>query len=110
MLDVIINGLNILTIGAINFTDGCSILGDKFLGILKEVFTYIQIAVPCIVVVMCSVDMLSAVTSQDDKGMSAALHKSIKRLIIGAAIFFIPVLLDVFLQMAGLATGVCNIG
>lgn len=110
MIDFFINNINSLTIGSIKFTkDSCSILGAKFYEILSDVFTWIQISVPILVIVLCTVDMLSAVTSQDEKGMSAATSKSIKRLIIGVAIFMVPIILDVFLKIAGLSTGTCSL-
>lgn len=105
MIDFLMNNLNVLLI-----TGDCSILGAEFNSILKEIFMWVQIAVPILVVVLCMVDMAQAVISQDEKGMKTAQGKAIKRVIIGIAIFFVPVLLEIVLDLAGIATGVCGIG
>lgn len=107
MIDFIISNINIL---GILVEDCTSFIGEDFYAILKEVFTAIQIAVPCLVVVLCSVDMVQAVVSQDDKSMKNAQGKAIKRIIIGAAIFFVPLLLDILLDLSGLAIGTCSLG
>ena len=105
MIDFLMNNLNVLLI-----TGDCSILGTEFNSILKEIFMWMQIAVPILVLVMCMVDMVQAVVSQDEKGMKTAQGKAIKRVIIGVAFFFVPVLLEIVLDLAGIATGVCGIG
>lgn len=105
MLDFLINNLNNLLI-----TGKCSVLGAEFHDILKEVFGWIQIAVPCLVLVLCSVDLASAVISQEEKNIQAALSKVVKRVMIGVAIFFVPTVIDFMLDLAGIASGVCKIG
>ena len=85
------------------------ILGPELMGILQEVFTIIRIAVPVLVVVLISVDMLSAVTSGDEKGVKEAQSRAIKRVIIGVVIFFIPTLVNFVLKMAGYVSGTCGI-
>lgn len=105
MMNFIISNINILLI-----TGDCSILGAEFQSILNEIFTWILIAVPCLVVVLCSVDIAKAVVSQDDKAMKNAQNSAIKRVIIGTVIFFVPLVLQILLDFAGIATGTCGIG
>lgn len=105
MIDFLVNNLNNLLI-----TGDCSVLGTEFTKILKEVFTWIQIATPCLVLILCTVDMASAVIAQEEKNMQAALGRTVKRVMIGVAIFFVPLLLDMLLDLAGIATGTCGIG
>lgn len=105
MIDLFMSNFNSLLI-----TGECSILGTEFAKILKEVFMWIEIAVPCIVIALCSVDMVKAVASQDEKGMKQAQSNAVKRLIIGVAIFLVPIVLDVLLDIAGIASGTCHIG
>lgn len=109
MLDFVINSVNMLAINFPSASD-CSILGADFTQILNEVFMWIQIAVPCLVIVLCTVDLAKAVIAQDDKNMQAALSNTVKRVCIGVAIFFIPILLNFVLAVAGFASGICNIG
>lgn len=105
MIDFLINNLNNLLI-----TGSCSVLGTEFHDILKEVFGWIQIAIPCLVLVLCSIDFASAVISQEQKDMQAALNRVVKRVMIGVAIFFVPTLIEFMLDLAGIASGVCGIG
>ena len=105
MMKFIINNLNELLI-----TGSCSVLGTEFKSILNEVFGWIQIATPCLVILLCSVDFASSVISQEEKNMQAALSKVVKRVMIGVAIFFVPIIVDILLDLAGIATGTCGIG
>lgn len=106
MVDFIIS--NIQTLGLI--AGDCNYLGDKTTEVLKDIYTAIRIAVPALVILLCAVDMLKAVIAQDDKEMQSALSRSLKRIIIGLAIFFIPTILDVILDLVGIANGTCSIG
>ncbi len=108
MLDFIINNINFL----VNFPtqSDCNLLGADFRDILTKVFSWIQIATPCLVIALCSVDMVQAVISQEEKDMKTALTRTVKRIVIGVAIFFVPVVLNFILYMAGLTSGVCKIG
>ena len=106
MIDFIVSNLNVLGL----ISKDCSVLGADTKEVLKDVYTAIRIAVPALVILLCSVDMIKAVIAQDDKEMQAALQKSIKRIAIGLAIFFIPTILDVILDLVGIAAGTCSIG
>lgn len=105
MISMLLDSINILAAS----TD-CSILGEDFTDILNEVFNWIQLIVPVLVIVLCSVDCANAVISQDEKAISGTTSKIIKRVTIGVAIFFVPMLLNILLKLAGIATGTCGIG
>lgn len=105
MISMLLDSMNILVAS----TD-CSILGKEFTEILNEVFNWIQLIVPTLVIVLCSVDCANAVISQDEKAISGTTNKIIKRVVIGVAIFFVPMLLNILLKLAGIATGTCGIG
>lgn len=93
-----------------NFTDCGSVLGPDLTSVLQDVYRAVQIAIPILVILLCSVDMVRAVVSQDEKDMQAAQAKAIKRVIIGMAVFFVPLILDVLLDLVGIASGTCGIG
>lgn len=105
----IINNLNVLGIFT-DITDCGSVLGADLTEVLKDIYKAIQIAVPVLVILLCSVDIAKAVVAQEDKDMQAAISKSIKRVIIGLVIFFVPLVIDVLLDLVGLASGTCGIG
>ena len=67
----------------------------------------ILILVPIAVVVLCTIDMARAVMEQNDKEMKVATTKAVKRIIIGVAIMFIPLLINTVLKIAGFASGSC---
>ena len=108
MIDFIIS--NIMVMDIFTNPDQCSILGSDFNKILQEIFTMIQLAIPVLVVVLCSVDFAKAVIAQDEKDMKKAQSDAIKRLMIGAAIFFVPTIINLVLKYAGFISGTCNIG
>lgn len=100
MIDFVMNNILMLK--------ECDILGD-FSDILKELFMIVKVSVPCLVLVLCSVDITRAVISQDDKGMKESLTRVVKRVSIGVCIFFVPILLEFLLKIAGNITGTCGI-
>ena len=109
MMNFIIKYTNILW--GLPITEGdCSILGQDLVDVLTDVYNAVLIATPIIVLALSTVDIARAVIAQDDKDMKAASSKAVKRLIIGVAIMFVPLLLDAILKLAGLTTGVCTIG
>ena len=105
MISMLLDSMNILVA-----SEDCIVLGKKFTEILNEVFNWIQLIVPTLVIVLCSVDCANAVISQDEKAISGTTNKIIKRVVIGVAVFFVPMLLNILLKLAGIATGTCGIG
>lgn len=103
MLNFVINNTIFLAVK-------CSLLGDSLTDLLNEIFTWIQYAIPALAVVLCTVDIAQAVISQDDNNIQKAQSKAIKRIIIGVAIFFIPMLLKIILNYGGNIIGTCGIG
>lgn len=99
----------ILTIKYLNILNNCNVLGNDLLNILQEVFTFIKICVPILCVIFITIDIASAVISDGAKNMNTALNRSVKRLIIGVVIFFIPTLVNLLLNMSGNITGTCGI-
>lgn len=111
MLDFVMNNLDIMSVVKYLVEDSsCSILPTDLQSLLEEVFMWIKIAVPCIVIILCSIDLAKAVISQNDKSMQSALSNCVKRVCIGVAIFFMPSLIDFLLDIGGLISGVCHIG
>lgn len=109
MLDLMSNLFNILGIFT-NVSDCDASLGPKTIEVLHDVYRAVQIAIPILVMALCTVDIVRAVAAQDEKDMQAAQMRALKRVIIGLVVFFVPLLLDVILGLAGLASGTCGIG
>ena len=107
MLDFIINNMNsLISI----LPQDCNLLGKGVQGILTELYRLVEIATPILTILLITVDMVKAVIAQDDNEMKKSQERSIKRLIIGLAIFLVPTILDAILKLAGMASGVCKVG
>lgn len=112
MIDFILNNINMLASSTFKLptASDCSVLGTEFTEVLSDLFTWIQVITPCLVLVLCCTDILKAVIAQEEKDMKVALSRTVKRVMVGVAIFFLPMLLNFILYMAGIASGTCKIG
>ncbi len=79
----------------------CTILGKKVTPIIKWIVDLIQISIPVIIVIMTSIDFTSVVLNGEDKSLKAATTKFVKRLIIGAVIIFLPMLVTFIIDLSG---------
>lgn len=94
---------------AFKFSDSCDVLGSSFVDIMNEAWGIIMIIIPILLVALIILDMMKAVSSNDDKQVNDAKVKAIKRVVIGVLIYFLPMLVNVILKMAGIVTGTCGI-
>lgn len=101
----ILNNLNVLGL----FNTNCDILGEDLTSVLHDIYLAIQIATPILVILLCSVDIVRATAGQNEKDMQHAISNSIKRVIVGVAIFFVPVLIDAVMLLIGIANGTCSL-
>ncbi len=90
-------------------TDECndSLLGDpndenSVAWLLQQLLNYIRIIGPILVVILSSVEFAKIIIQSDDEAMAKAQKKLINRLILVAALFFIPTLVEVLLDLFGI--------
>lgn len=92
--------------------EGCEAL-EPLMEDIQLVWDMIKIAAPILVVVFGSIDFFQAVIASDDKQMKTATTKFSKRLMLAAAIFFIPYVIEVLFAISGLdqtiTSAVCGI-
>ena len=69
--------------------------------LLQQIFIFVKIVGPILVVVLSSIDYAKVIIQSDDESMGKANKKLMWRLILAALLFFIPLLIQVFLQMFG---------
>ena len=69
--------------------------------LLQQIFNFVKIVGPILVVVLSSIDYAKVIIQSDDESMDKANKKLMWRLILAALLFFIPLLIQVFLQMFG---------
>lgn len=68
--------------------------------LINEILQYPKIIVPILVILFGSLDFAKAVISGKEDGMKKAQSTFIKRVIIGVAFFFIPVIVDLLMGFA----------
>lgn len=78
---------------------------DFLIRIIKDgVFPIIQIAIPIILVVLCTFDLGKAVIGSDDKENKKVLKKALKRCIYAILIFFIVTIVNLIFTIVGTIT------
>lgn len=98
--------------------DNCPIFIDSKTGqknelynIVQEAFTFIKILTPILVGVLSLIDYIKAITSSSDDEVKKATQRTIKRLVIGVLLFFLPFLLDLLFDIFGFTdVSRCGIG
>lgn len=81
------------------------ILGADLIELINQIFDYVKIAAPILLIVFGTIDFSGAVISQDKDALGKAFSKFIKRALICAAIFFIPIILSWLISNAKLPDG-----
>lgn len=71
------------------------------LDMIKEILSWIRIIGPILVILLISLDLASAVMSQDNDALSKAQKKIIPRLIGTALLFFVPTIVRAILGLKG---------
>ncbi len=72
--------------------------------LLQQILNYVKILGPILVVILSSLDFAKSIISSDDDHMKKAERKLVIRLILAVAIFLIPTLVSVLLNVFGITT------
>jgi len=75
--------------------------GYRVFGFVGIILNIIQIAIPIILILWGSIDLLKAIMSSDESSIKKAQGLLIKRAIYGVVIFFIPMLVKFIMGMVG---------
>lgn len=70
---------------------------------LNKIMGWIRIMVPALLIVLGCVDFGTAVVSDDKDGLKKAGSKFVKRCLCGVAVFFIPLIVKVLLDISGIS-------
>ena len=70
--------------------------------LLQQILNYIRALGPMIVIVMSGIEFTKVIISSDDDGMAKAQKKLITRLILVAALFFVPTIVLALLDLFGM--------
>ena len=74
---------------------------------LQNVFNFVKIVVPLLIIGLSTYDFIKAVTSKDDKGLKKAFQILLKRLVYAIILFFLPVLINLILELVAVNSNVC---
>ena len=80
-----------------SFKDCDELLGSDLVDLINDIKTMIFIAVPIVIIVLTVIDFSKAIISSDDTAQKKAIKKFIMRLVIGVAIFFVPLIVDIII-------------
>lgn len=91
-----------------NYTEGVTSCGNNLLTdiptlvpqIISIIYTVIQIAVPVILVIMGSLDLMKGITASKDDEIKKGQQMFIKRLIAAALIFFVFIIVKLLVSVA----------
>ena len=72
---------------------------------LQGALNIIRIAVPALLIILGSVDLGTAVVSDDKDSLKKATSKLIKRCLAAVAIFFIPLIVNLLINLVESSTG-----
>ena len=73
---------------------------DSLANLIHSILQYIRIIVPILIILLGMIDLAKAVIASKEDEMKKAQSTFIKRVIIGVAVFFVPVLVDVVMWFA----------
>ena len=84
----------------------CNSFGE-FKTDLQNLFNLLKIIVPLLVIGLSVYDFIKAITQKDEKDVKKAFQSLIKRMIYAIILFFLPVLLNLLLELFETNSDVC---
>ena len=66
---------------------------------LENFFNLFKIIVPLLIIGLSSFDFIKAITNKDDKDIKKSFTKLMKRLIAAVVLFFLPILIEILLEL-----------
>ena len=73
--------------------------------LINEILNYLKILGPFLVLILSSIDFLKAIITSDDESLTKAQKSLVTRLILAAALFVLPELISVILNIFGITSG-----
>lgn len=91
--------VSILSCDTVFAADCTGLLTQGAADLIAEVIGYIRIGVPILLIILCASDLITVVTSQEDNAVKKAGSRIVKRFIAAAAFFFVPLIVQVILNI-----------
>lgn len=86
---------------------GCSSWGD-LKNDIQNVFNFLKVVVPLLVIGLSTYDFIKAVAAKDNKDVKKAFQRLLKRFLYAILLFFLPVLINFLLDLAGTNVKICE--
>lgn len=111
--DKINNKFMLIYVGLMTFFISCNnVYADEQLidcqgetmQLIREIFGYIKICIPILLIILGSIDFVKAIISSDEQKMKKATKDFVSRLIIGVVIYFIPSLIEFLFGLIGITS------
>ena len=93
-------------IGEPSVDKNCNALGG-FKDDLQSIFNAFKIVAPILTLVLSSFEYMTSITSKDGEGLKKANKRLMNRIILVAILFFMPIILNVILDLMFPGSGVC---
>lgn len=74
---------------------------NEFGQFLQDIFTAIKVLAPALVIILSTIDYIKAIAASNQDAMKKANQRTIKRVVIGLIVFFLPFLLDLLFELFG---------
>ena len=86
----------------------CSI-SDDIVSMIYNVLKWAKYIVPVLVIILSILDFIKAIAAQNDDEMKKAQGKFVKRLIVAALLFLLPLIINFALKTFGFYNAGCDI-
>lgn len=74
---------------------------------LQNLFNFMKILIPLLIIGLSSYDFIKSVTAKDDKDMKKAFSALIKRLVCAVIFFFLPMLIELLFYLFEINAEIC---
>lgn len=90
-----------------NSSGVCGFLGDEdsqSVAIFRKVYKYLKVLIPVLIILLGFVDFIKVVVTGKDDDMKKAIDRFVKRIIVAIVFILVPVLVQFFINISGLAS------
>jgi len=84
-------------------------IGTSIVNMVYNVLKWAKYIAPALVIILTMLDFIKAIAAQNDDDMKKAQGKFVKRLIVAALLFLLPLIINFILQTFGLYDSSCDI-
>lgn len=73
----------------------------------QNLFDFCKILIPLLIIGLSMFDFIKAIVGKDDKDLKKAFNRLLKRLALAVVFFFLPMIINYFLEIVGTNSSVC---